>query len=199
MNKLLNNSLNEQADLFTEMEGYKLEVYSESYKSRCIKRLKEWNAPVSDWECINMYDAFGDDEEGGLFTCELCQCPQVRFVHVMRHSEYFEDIHVGCICAGIMAGNILAAQERDRAMRNRVKRKQNYLKRKWRLRANGNRILNYKNQLITIMPSRFGHSGFGVLCGGQSMWRYQGKEIGNFLTAVHAAFDLVDPPIGGSL
>jgi len=176
-----------------------MEMYSETYKSRCIKRLKEWKAPISDWECVDMYDVVGDGGQEFLFTCELCQCSQVRYVHVMRHPEYFEDIHVGCICAGIMDGDILAAKERDREMKNRAKRKRNYLKRKWLWEANGNRFMRYKNRGITIIPGIYDNGGFGVICDGQSIWRYKGKIISNFLTAVHAAFDLVDPPIGGRL
>ncbi len=174
-----------------------MEQYSETYKSRCIKRLKEWNAPVSGWVCVDMYDVVEDEDDAALFICELCQCPKVRYVHVMRHPEYFEDIHVGCICAGIMDGDILAAKERDREMKNRAKRKRNYLKREWQWRANGNRVMRYKKRWLTIMPSKYHDSGFGVVCDGQSVWRYKGKKITDFLTAVHAAFDLVNPPIGG--
>ena len=31
-----------------------IEQYSETYKACCIKRLKEWGAPVSEWECLYM-------------------------------------------------------------------------------------------------------------------------------------------------
>lgn len=175
--------------------GLKLELYSEAYKNRCKKRLKEWNAPFAYWKCVDMYDVA--DDGGALFTCELCDCPKVRFVHVMRHEEYFEDVYVGCICAGIMDGDILAAKARDREMKNRAKRKRNYLKRQWTWRANGNCALRYKNRWITIMVSKYENGGFGVLCDNQRVWRYKGGKMNNFLTAVYAAFDLVDPPIGG--
>lgn len=172
-----------------------MELFSETYKSRCMKRLKEWNAPLADWECVDMYDVAENGD--ALVTCELCDCPSVRFVHVMRHEEYFEDICVGCICAGIMDGDILAAKERERSMKNRAKRKQNYLKRHWQQRGNGNRVLRYKNRWITIMVSQYENGGFGVLCDGQSVWRHKNSTLNHFLKAVHAAFDLVDPPIGG--
>ena len=29
-----------------------MESVSEAYKARCIKRLNEWSAPLSDWRCI---------------------------------------------------------------------------------------------------------------------------------------------------
>lgn len=177
-----------------------METFSEIHNARCVKRLNEWNAPLSDWKCIHTYDVMdGDDkwEDAGLFTCELCDCPQVRYVHVMYHENYFEEIHVGCICAGIMEGDVLAAKERERQMKNRAKRKQNYLKRQWQRRENGNRALRYKNHWITIMASKFDNGGYGVRCDDQSLWRYKGKKIDNFQVAVHAAFDLLDLPIGG--
>jgi len=178
-----------------------IEQYSEAYKARCITRLKEWGGPVSEWECLYMYDVAENEEDKAdaidLYTCELCDCKQVRYVHVMHHSDYFEDVSVGCVCAGIMEGDILSAKEREREMKNRAKRKCNYLKREWRWRANGNCTLKYKNCWLAIMPSKFSKSGFGILCNGTSMWRYKGKTITNFLSAVHAAFDIVDPPIGG--
>lgn len=127
----------------------------EVFKSRCIKRLNEWNAPLSDWKCIHTYDVKDEWEDVGLFTCELCDCPQVRYVHVMHHRDYFENISVGCICAGIMEGDILAAKEREREMKNRSKRKANYMKREWQWRANGNRTMKYKNRWLTIITSRF--------------------------------------------
>lgn len=176
-----------------------MELYSENYKKRCIKRcikrLKEWNAPLADWKCAYMYDVAENGD--ALFVCELCDCPGVRFVHVMRHENYFEDVHVGCVCAGIMDGDILTAKERERDVKNRAKRKQNYLQRYWQRRENGNRVLRYKNRWLTIMASQYETGGFGVLCDGQSVWRHKGRKMNHFLTAVHAAFDLVDPPIGG--
>jgi hypothetical protein len=97
-----------------------------AYIARCHKVLREWGAPLSDWYCIHVYDMADDDGEiYDLATCELCGCSKVRYVHVMRHDLYFEDIEVGCICAGIMEGDILAAKDRERLMKNRAKRKQN--------------------------------------------------------------------------
>ena len=89
-----------------------------AYVRRCQKRLQEWGAPLSGWYCDYIYDVADEEEDSDhieLFTCELCDCTQVRFVHVMRHDEYFETVSVGCICAGIMEGDILAARERDAA------------------------------------------------------------------------------------
>ena len=61
-----------------------------AYVRRCQKRLQEWGAPLSGWYCDYIYDVANEEEDSDhieLFTCELCDCTQVRFVHVMRHDN----------------------------------------------------------------------------------------------------------------
>lgn len=172
-----------------------MEEYSEQYKSRCIRRLKEWGAPLEGWYCVMMYDVADDDsspDDVVLATCELCGCSSVRYVHVMRHVQYFEDVEVGCICAGIMEGDILSAKARDNDMKNRAKRKQNFPKRKWYRTYNGNLRLTYRGRTIYINKSQYG-SNYRVRCGDKSVWKYKGKPINNFLSATYAAFELADP------
>ena len=124
-----------------------------AYVRRCQKRLQEWGAPLSGWYCDYIYDVADEEEDPDhidLFTCELCDCSQVRFVHVMRHDEYFETVSVGCICAGIMEGDILAARERERLMKNRAKRKRNFPHRQWRKNWYGNYQLTYRGRKLFI-------------------------------------------------
>lgn len=174
-----------------------MEEYSEQYKAKCIRRLKELGAPIEGWYCLEMYDvADGDDGDGGdtdLATCDLCGCSSVRYVHVMRNEDWWKDIEVGCICAGIMEGDILAAKARDNAMKNRAKRKRNFPKRKWRCTCYGNRSLIYHGKRVFI--NVHGENRYNVCCGGQTVWQYKGRPINNFLSAVYAAFDLVDPAV----
>jgi hypothetical protein len=155
------------------------------YINRCRKRLKEWNAPLEGWRCIDVYDAM--EEEDRLFTCQLCDCPKVRFVHVMQHEEFPNAIHVGCICAGVMEDDILAAKERERQMRNRAKRKKTFAKRIWEEQRYG-WSLSFKGDTIQMFTKpylvRYKHGTTMV---------YKGKKIDNFLSAVYAAFDMVDP------
>ena len=166
---------------------------SNAYISRCQKKLKEWNAPLSDWYCIDLIDIEEESSDTDLFTCELCGCNRVRFVHVMEHKYYFESVSVGCVCAGIMEGDILAAKERERLMKNRAKRKRNFPKRKWKETRYGSYILMYKNSYIMMAHSKFNDQHYGVSYNGKSLWEYKGQPITSFLAAVYAAFDLVDP------
>ena len=161
-----------------------------AYIARCHKVLREWGAPLSDWHCVYVYDMADDD--GGVYdlaTCELCGCSKVRYVHVMRHDQYFEDIEVGCICAGIMEGDILAAKERERLMKNRAKRKQNFVRRKWKQTRDGGYFTNYRGKQVFIKLS----NRYSVTCDGKQTCSYKNRPIDNFLSAAYAAFDLADP------
>ncbi len=172
-----------------------MEEYSEFYKAKCIRRLKEWDAPVDGWYCVHMYDIAQEDEspdDVGLATCELCDCSSVRYVHVMRNRDYFEDVKVGCICAGIMEGDILAAKARDNEIKNRAKRKHNFPNRKWQKTYNGNFCITYRGKKVYINKSQYGNN-FGVRCEDKSSWKYKNQPINNFLSAAYAAFDLADP------
>lgn len=164
------------------------------YVRRCHKRLKDWGAPLDHWECVDIYDvADGEAEVTEFFTCELCDCPKVRFVHVMRHDDFFENISVGCICAGIMEGDILAAKARDNEMKNRAKRKQNFPQRKWKRTQRGGFYTKYRGTPVFINHSHYNQSQLGVYIGNKSYWTYKGKPITNFLSAAYAAFEIVDP------
>lgn len=165
-----------------------------AYVRKCHKKLKEWGTPLSDWYCDHIYDVADEDADADnieLFTCELCNCPQVRFVHVMRHEKYFEAIEVGCICAGIMEGDILAAKERERLMKNRAKRKRNFPNRHWKRNWHGNLYLTYQD--TTVFINRRENNRYSVYVNGKTAYTYKGRPLDNFDAAAYAAFDLVDP------
>ncbi len=167
--------------------------FNSAYIARCQRQLKDWGAPIDNWYYIDVIDIEEEYSDTDLFTCELCGCSRVRFVHVMRHDEYFEDVRVGCICAGIMEGDVLAAKERERLMKNRAKRKRNFTNRKWEENRYGGFSLKYRGTWVFIHLSKYNQNHYGVSCNRTSAWRYKGRPITNFLTAAYAAFDLVDP------
>jgi len=175
---------------------------SKAYINRCLRVLKKWNAPLEGWHCQYVHDVKEDGwiggNDNGLFTCELCGCCRVRFVHVMEHEDWFEPLYVGCICAGVMEGDILAAQERERQARNRAKRKRSFIERKWSMTYKGDYTRQHNGKRLTITKPPFMGSQFGVVCNGTPYMSYKGKPITNFLSAACAAFDIADPPIRGS-
>lgn len=165
------------------------------YIARCHKRLKEWGAPLEGWYCTGVSDIAGEnyDDDVELATCELCDCHKVRFVHTMMHDEYFEPVDVGCICAGIMEGDILAAKERERVLRNRSKRRQHFPERRWAPTEYGSWSTKYQGERVYINRSKYKANHYGVYANGTSSWQYKGKPITDFISAAYAAFDLADP------
>ena len=161
---------------------------NEAYLARCQATLKTWGAPLEGWQCTDLIDYSGPD--GSLSTCELCGCTKVRFIHVMHHPFYFDPVEVGCVCAGVMEGDELAARERERKARNRAQRRTTFLNKPWRTLANGNQMLRHKGQNVFINHTTRGN--YKVRVGNQVTWQYKGKPITSQLAATYAAFDLID-------
>ena len=143
-----------------------------AYVRRCQKRLQEWGAPLSGWYCDYIYDVADEEADPD-------------------HIEYFETVSVGCICAGIMEGDILAARERERLMKNRANRKRNFPHRQWRKNWYGNYQLTYQGRKVFI--NNKGGNRYSVYVDGKTSWSYKGKPLDNFVSAAYAAFELADP------
>ena len=175
------------------MDCYKEEnMISEAYKKRCIKQLEAWGAPLEGWRCVRAYDACDDEDDStALVTCELCHCPRVRYVHVMRHTDYFEDVEVGCICAGIMEGDILAAKKREDEMKKRVNRRLTFINHPWRYIDRHRKRRTYKGHKLEMY--RCDSGVYYVSCDNHGTSTYKGKKITDELSAMYAAFNLADP------
>lgn len=161
---------------------------SSGYIARCHATLKEMGAPLMDWECAEVVD-HGEDN----FTCELCDCKKVRYIHVMRHDDWPDALRVGCICAGVMEGDILAAKERDAAARRRSQRKSHYLGKRWDAIGEGVWKTNYKHRVITIERDSFrGHEYYVISMGGECYQWKENRRMTSFLAAQYFVFDLIE-------
>jgi len=159
----------------------------EKYKKRCLNKLKEWGAPLDGWKCIGVTNV--DEENQGIRAeCELCGCKDVKFVHSMWNANYFEIVEVGCVCAGIMEGDELKAKARDDWMKNRARRKENFIKKKWSVVENGIWKRRYRGKEIFIRQMQGEY--FAIIDG---VWAGKYK---NFLAAVYGAFKTADPEDG---
>ncbi|MBP3806094.1 MAG: hypothetical protein J6I76_19770 [Oribacterium sp.] len=171
------------------INGY--DTVDRKYIARCIRTLKAWGAPLENWVCVDVIDVKGDDDDDVPFsTCELCGCNSVRYEHVMTHDQYFEEVTVGCICAGIMEGDILRARERDRQMKNRSQRRKKFVAKGWEESFSGQMYRDYKDERILLHKCSVGYS---VQVKGRMLYEYKGKRITDTLSAAYAAFDVMDP------
>lgn len=170
-----------------------LDSVDKSYIKRCLKRLKEMNAPLKDWNCKEIIDLRADDKNSPLGQCELCGHSDIRYEHIMVHNNYHTSITVGCICAGIMEGSTIAAKEREADFKRRSNRKKNYLKKEWHKTNNDCWSLKYKRQTIFIEKRYFvGKAHFAILIGKDVYQWKDNRWITDFLTARSLVFDIID-------
>ena len=95
-----------------------------------------------------------------------------------------------------MECDILAAKARENEMKNRAKRKRNFPQRKWKQTQRGGFYTKYRGTPVFINRSYYNENQFGVYVDGTAYWLYKGKPITSFLSAVYAAFEIVDPVEG---
>lgn len=163
-----------------------METASAGYEIKVRKALAARGLPEDGWYCEDVEDNEDDD-----FVCELCGCTRVRFIHHMKNFFTRDELLVGCICAGAMEGNIEAARDREREMKNRAARKRNFPNRSgWKYTRNGGRYIDHCGKRIFINKSRSG--GYRVNCGGSISWIYKGQTIRDFTTACYCAFDMAE-------
>jgi hypothetical protein len=148
--------------------------------------------PHKGWICIGMIDLKEDDPEAELETCEMCGKEGIRYVHIMEHPQYPQTVRAGRVCAENMENDYTTPGQRERDLLNRYNRKITFLKREWQRRQNGNYVLRFKGEYLTIMPNKFNKNYFGVVYGGQSIWNFKGRKISDLMTAKMAAFDIFD-------
>ena len=159
-----------------------------------MARWEREGIPHKGWKEIGIEDLgedleFGDDVE--YEQCEMCGQEKIRYVHILQHSDFNGELRVGCVCAEHMTDDYINPQKSERELKNRLNRKKNFMRREWQERAQGKYVLRYKGENITIMKSKYG-AGWGVLLGGQSVFRYNNRRIDDFHTARLIAFDLFD-------
>jgi len=161
---------------------------SPGYLSRCHEALKRLGAPLEGWYCSGVVD-YGN----AVFECELCGYPAVRYVHIMVHKEYPAQVQVGCVCAGIMEGDILAAKERDRQAKNRSARKSKYLQKHWEATEDNRWMIRHKHKTITVERDSFRDREYYKIDidGDQYHWK-DNNRMSSFLVAQHYIFDIID-------
>ncbi len=161
---------------------------TEKYIRRCHKRLRELNAPLENWRCVGVVDG-----ETADFICELCDCCKVRFIHVMVHPDYDGEIQVGCICAGIMEGNLVAAKARDDEARRKSQRRSNFRKKKWNENSKNEWSVKYKQRSVLIERDAFlGRDFYKISIDTDQYQWWDNRRIETLEDAKLCVFELID-------
>lgn len=153
--------------------------------------------PHKGWRYLGVED-LGENLQPGesiiTETCEMCNHENIRYVHLLEHPDYDGILRVGCDCAEKLTEDYTTPKYVESEHKNRLKRKKNFMKQIWQYKPNnGNYVLRYKGEYITIMPNKFG-KGWGVIYNGSQLWTYNGRKILDLETAKNVAFELFDKP-----
>lgn len=159
--------------------------------------MREWSLPGiphKGWEClevVDLADECGANEDIEYAQCEMCGNEKIRYIHIMRHPDWPNELHVGCACAEKMTNDYVNPRVKETELRNRAARRTNFNKVAWRENlTKGTYSKKYKGEWITIMESRYG--GYGVLFAGKQIWKIVGKKMRDFETAEKVAFDVFE-------
>lgn len=101
--------------------------------------------PHKGWTCIEV-----EDLEEVAATCEMCEAQEIRYVHLMSHPNYPDELRCGCDCAGHMEEDYEGAIRRDKAMRGAAGRKKKWLTRSWRVSEKGNSFLRTDGYHVVV-------------------------------------------------
>jgi hypothetical protein len=102
--------------------------------------------PQRGWTCEDIEDLAAPG-----FICEMCEVQEIRYVHTMWHPDYYETLRCGCICAGHMEQDLVAAKQREKIFKRRLSRRAHWLHRHWRTSGNGNAFLNTQDGFNVVV------------------------------------------------
>ena len=158
--------------------------------------MQKWNKkniPHKGWEWCDVIDLkeCATDSEIEYEQCEMCDNERIRFVHIMKHPEYYRILRVGCVCAEKMSGNYENPQKKENELRNKAKRRYNFNRVQWNFNEKKKSFYKkYKGQIITIVQSKYGN--WGVFFEGNRIWEYEKQKILTFEFAEKVAFEIFD-------
>ncbi len=108
-------------------------------QSRGLGKWGRAGVPHRGWEFVRWYDHKIDGDDGfEMRQCEMCETMMIRYVTVLLHADYADELHCGCVCAGHMTQDYKGIRERDHQGRLRVQRRGRYPRRKqWKVSNKG--------------------------------------------------------------
>jgi hypothetical protein len=110
--------------------------------------------PHKGWVCDRIVDT-----ESATSICEMCEVTTIRFVHFMQHPEYPDELRCGCICAGHMEGDLVAAQNRESALKRCNRRVASGMRAVWKISSRGNPYWRNGFCIMTVFRKNDAWSG----------------------------------------
>ncbi|WP_082782262.1 hypothetical protein [Acetobacter senegalensis] len=101
--------------------------------------------PKKGWSCVGV-----DDLEEPQQLCQMCESIEIRYVHIMEHPDYVDQLQVGCVCAEHMEEDYKRPREREQRLKKAAKRRTSWANRTWRVSRMGNPYLNVEGFNLVI-------------------------------------------------
>lgn len=120
-----------------------------------------WNQegiPHKGWKLIDVIDLkahIDEDYDIDYEHCMMCGHQGIRYVHLVVHENIAEEFRVGCDCAEKMTNDYLNPDKLEKELKNRASRKRNWIKKDWKVTANGNNYLRIESHFILIYVDKF--------------------------------------------
>ncbi len=151
---------------------------------------KTEGVPHKGWTLEYVYDVREDGrsvDETEYETCMMCNNERIRYVHVVSHPEVDSELRVGCTCAERLTEDYVNPRQRERELRNKASRRENWRSREWKVNAKGNYYLKIDDHFLLIYRDK---TTLKYKCKIDEYW---GKKVYGILDdAKNAAFDGVE-------
>lgn len=115
------------------------------------------NIPHKGWVLIDVYDVREEGQSVAKTSyeqCMMCNNERIRFVHVVSNLDYAEPLKVGCVCAEKMTNDYVNPKKKERSLRNKAQRRNNWLKKEWSINKKGNLYLKVKGDYVLIFQDK---------------------------------------------
>lgn len=113
---------------------------------------RDVGVPKSAWLCRDMRDAGEDGPK-----CCMCGGPQVRYLHVLFHSDFPRPLEVGTECAQLLEGDFDRPRRRVEAFRLESRIRREWPGQRWRLSSEGNFYVITRGFVITTFQKGPGY------------------------------------------
>jgi hypothetical protein len=113
-------------------------------ETRGTGKWREQGVPHKGWSCNGIdYDSNGR-------ICQMCEVAFIKWIHILEHQDYPDELKVGCICAGHMTEDLVGARNREIEYKKRQAKKDRLLNKKWKTSYKGNMYLNTNGWNIVV-------------------------------------------------
>ena len=162
--------------------------YVRGYGSGSSGKWGKPQVPKRNWTCFEVEDTGSVSQ-----TCDMCETNDIRYVHKMTHPFYDSPLEVGCVCAGYMDGTLGGAKNREKSLRNRTARRNNWCTLKgWGTSKNGRPYINKDGNIVSINKSKYGN-----YCASIKRKNYPWESLNSWVSTLKEAqlqaFDVLYP------